>query len=300
VQDVAAFDDVRVGITTTDLGIGGAVPVPSCGERGDDGVLRAAPGASADPSCGSTGYGTPYASFDASSPDLSGFVSQLSCTSAVGASGCGLEQPLGAGLLALSPSAPTSYTALGWSPPSLPDGRIPQGDHANAGFLRDGSILAVVLLTDEDDCTAADPALFSPADPTYGGVGLNARCVAFPGALVSVTSIVSGLGGLRPRPEDVIVGAIAGMPSGASDPATVLADPSMTPALDTTQPDRVMPVCTRADGSSAAPAQRIVQTLDGLAREGSHVVLQSICDDSFASFTDALAHALAARAGGNC
>ena len=32
----------------------------------------------------------------------------------------------------------------------------------NAGFLRENSALAIILLTDEDDCSARDPLLFDP------------------------------------------------------------------------------------------------------------------------------------------
>ena len=60
----------------------------------------------------------------------------LSCISSVGDAGCGLEAPLEAMKRAL-------------------DGSHPE----NAGFVRRGALLAVVILTDEDDCSA-DPALF--------------------------------------------------------------------------------------------------------------------------------------------
>ena len=50
------------------------------------------------------------------------------------------------------------------------DGSRPE----NAGFLREGAFLAVVILTDEDDCSVKDPAIFAlPA--TQVGAG-DFRC----------------------------------------------------------------------------------------------------------------------------
>jgi hypothetical protein len=62
----------------------------------------------------------------------------FSCIAQVGAAGCGFEAPLEAMKRAL-------------------DGSRPE----NAGFIRDAAYLAVIILTDEDDASVADPALFS-------------------------------------------------------------------------------------------------------------------------------------------
>jgi hypothetical protein len=68
----------------------------------------------------------------------------LSCISHVGEGGCGFEAPLEAMKRAL-------------------DGSHPE----NAGFLRKGAFLAVVFLTDEDDCSAK-PALFTQSTNAVG------------------------------------------------------------------------------------------------------------------------------------
>jgi hypothetical protein len=60
-----------------------------------------------------------------------------SCLTSLGIWGCDFEQPLEAMVQALD-SANTH----------------------NAGFLRDNALLAVVFITDEDDCSASDPSLF--------------------------------------------------------------------------------------------------------------------------------------------
>jgi hypothetical protein len=68
----------------------------------------------------------------------------LSCISHVGDTGCGFESPLEAMKRAL-------------------DGSRPE----NAGFVRPGAFLAVVFLTDEDDCSAL-PQLFQQSTATVG------------------------------------------------------------------------------------------------------------------------------------
>ncbi len=302
-QDVAAFDDIRVGITTTDLGAAAVPGVPTCEGFGDEGLLRDTPGPAADTLlCMTPTYAPPYASFSAADPaGTSGFVAQITCETALGTTGCGFEQQLESALLALSPNAPTSYTAPGWTVPTFPEGRVGQGDMGNAGFLRDGSILAVLYVTDEDDCSTTDSGLFGLEDPRFAGEDLNLRCHNHPEILVSIGDVVDGLVGLRPRPEDVVIGAIAGVPAGsdASNLTAVLADPAMVEMVDPAQPTRLLSVCTSANGM-AMPARRIVQSLRAAEALGSRVVLQSICESSFDAFTSDLAHELAARAGGEC
>jgi hypothetical protein len=94
----------------------------------------------------------------------------------------------------------------------LADGRAPIGDGANAGFLRDGSLLAVLFVTDEDDCSASESSLFDQSDARYASVpNLNMRCVGFRDtALFDVPTLVESLTGLRPQPQDLVVAAIAG------------------------------------------------------------------------------------------
>ncbi|MCA9709061.1 MAG: hypothetical protein KDK70_24665 [Myxococcales bacterium] len=63
----------------------------------------------------------------------------LSCVGPQGIDGCGYESPLDSMLNALDPSAP-------WN----------QG---SAGFLRDGALLAVAVITDEADCSVVDESV---------------------------------------------------------------------------------------------------------------------------------------------
>ena len=61
----------------------------------------------------------------------------FSCIANLGTMGCGFEQPLEALYKALDPATT-----------------------ANSGFLRADSVLAVILVTDEDDCSASNPQLY--------------------------------------------------------------------------------------------------------------------------------------------
>jgi hypothetical protein len=75
----------------------------------------------------------------------------FSCIAQLGTTGCGFEAPLEAMKRAL-------------------DGSRPE----NAGFLRPDGDLAVIILTDEDDCSTDGPGLFS-LPPTEAGPG-DFRC----------------------------------------------------------------------------------------------------------------------------
>ena len=81
----------------------------------------------------------------------------------VGSNGCGFEQQLEAVTKALD------------------ENETPE----NRGFVRDGSLLAVIFITDEDDCSAQDPNTLFRGDPSGGtcddtlGCRSNYRCFDF-------------------------------------------------------------------------------------------------------------------------
>lgn len=122
--------DYHVGLTTTSLTDTTPIPlpIPIPVPPGDDGALRN------QASCGMT---RPWIErTDANAAQ------EFSCVAQVGTDGSSHEQPLGAAKLALTD-------------------RIADGK--NAGFLRDDALLAIVLLTDEDD-QSVDPANSSSAE----------------------------------------------------------------------------------------------------------------------------------------
>ncbi len=180
VRTVGAHLDVHIGVVTTDLGAGEYVNIggcqvvggdlaeigwaggrdvgASCLGQGEHFFVDVAPRDCSverfdDGSCGSNECTEENCAFESSTrlvideetgcPRCRNFVGSpaqaLGCLVSVDASGCGLEQPLEAMRLAL-------------------DGR-------NVGFLRDGSLLVLVFLSDEDDCSAADPATLYDPDP---------------------------------------------------------------------------------------------------------------------------------------
>jgi hypothetical protein len=104
-----------------------------------------------------------------SPPNFSGELADaLKCTTNLGDTGCGFEAPFASTLYALHYG-------------SLAQGENPGTD----GFLRPDARLAIVMLTNEDDCSVAgnslllDPAINSVSDPTGLGVLGSYRCTEF-------------------------------------------------------------------------------------------------------------------------
>ena len=293
IQDFPALHSVRIGTVTSDMGVGGHT-VPTCvnGDFGDDGILRTQ-GNTASPECDAS-----YPSFaELSADDPSGveaFVQQVACVANVGVGGCGFEQQLEPVLKALTPST---------TPIPFVSDTTGHGDGANGAFVRTDSILATILLTDEEDCSAADPNLFDPSSPTYSSTDLNLRCFAHPGAVHPVARFGDGLRALRANPSDVIFAAIAGVPTDlVSDPsaldyAAILSDPRMTETPDPIMPNRLVPSCNVPERGVAFPPRRIVEVAESFGANG---VVQSICQEDFTPVVDAILQRVAARVSGSC
>jgi hypothetical protein len=201
---------VHIGVATSDLGSSGndgtvaAVPGTGCIGHGDDGVMRTASMINgqfiSDTDDGSGGRSRNY----------SGTLEDAFAAIAdVGTNGCGIEQHLGAVQRALE-------------------------NPANAGFLRDGAYLAVVVIGDEDDCSLQHSTLFtSTMDPTainfectkdgvtcddnpdFSIAGKRNTCHPKPNPtyVQDVSRYVDFLKGLKPDPKDVIVAGIIGDPT---------------------------------------------------------------------------------------
>lgn len=309
------FTSIQVGVVTADMGVGGH-DVPTCVNRdfGDDGILRTA-GRTDIAGCSATyprflvwqaGGGQP----------IDAFASDVGCVARAGVGGCGFEQQLEAPLKALTPTAPRVWTSTQFhvvGTPGAPDGldrpffrmTSPHGNVANDGFVRDDSMLAVVLVTDEEDCSASDPNVFDPASTTYGSADLNLRCFAYPQALHPVSRYVRGLLQLRRHPSRLAYFVLAGLPPdlapspGAQiawnrliSPDPAVRDARMNERVDPTQPNRLTPSCSTENGV-AFPPIRILQTAQQLESAGARVGIGSICQDSyataFASFLTVLA-----------
>ena len=290
---LSAFDDpsigdpaiasVQVGVVTSDLGAGGFA-LPTCETpRGTDGVLQAS-GATTEGCLGAYPRFLIYLpGAPSSAPDVTG--RDLGCLTTRGTAGCGFEQPLEAALEALTPAS----SALRFS-----DDRPGHGDGANAGFLRPESILAIVIVSDEDDCSVADPGLFDPTDLRFDRA-LNVRCAIDVAALYPVERYVDGFAALRARqPSRLLVASIAGVPVDlVADPArfdatATLGDPRMQAVVDPDGGNRLLPTCDLPELGAAAPARRYAELAGALGDAG---LLQSICQTDLSRPL----HAVAAR-----
>ena len=304
VPDRAPLRDLHVGVVTTDMGTGGFV-VPTCADAdfGDDGRLR---------SQGNTGAGCPatfppFLAFLAGGADApERFAADVACVAVAGTGGCGFEQQLEAGLKALSPVGPTAWTAPGYEAPTFFRGTTGHGDIA--GFIRADSVLAIVMLSDEDDCSARDPEIFNPASATYGATDLNLRCFAHEdAALHPVSRYVDGLLQLRRSPGRLVFAPIVGVPQDLepglgeapdwellTSPDPMVRDYRLQNRVDPSMPTRLLASCTGTDPSHGAayPPSRILQTARGLDARGARVVLGSICDLAYDGVMQAIADAI--------
>ena len=136
---------VHVAVTTPDLGVPGQDLPPQfgCTAPGDDGIFLN-PG-EYGLSCET--QSTAYLSYDHASAAVM-TAESLSCLPIVEDSGCGYEMPLEAALKSVWPESRTELTFLGEMSPRG------HGEGENRGFLRDDSLLVVIIVTDEDDCSS--------------------------------------------------------------------------------------------------------------------------------------------------
>ena len=292
--ETAAAYDLHFGVVTTDMGTRGN-PIVMCPEPvfGDDGVLRT------EGRTDLTGCTDSYPSFLALHPsdpgaDPAAVARDLTCVGQMGTSGCGFEQPLEAMLKALTPST---------SAVRFYDGTTGHADGANRGFLRDDSILVVLVLSDENDCSASDPELFDPASTRYTE-DLNLRCSTYPEALHPVARFVDGVLATRGDARDIIFAVVAGIPSdltpgGAPDFARVLSDPRMAEVVEAGMPPRLAYSCEDV-GGAAYPPRRLVETAQQLQGRGATSVLGSICQPDLSAPLEDLLRRIALRLGERC
>jgi hypothetical protein len=317
--EVAPVGDIHVGVVSTDMGLEGLenAGVEKCGGKGDDGVLLA--GRTDLPGCSAPADN--FLQYDAESPP-DGAAAELACLATLGINGCGFERQLDAALKALTPShsAIEFYSASG----PVPGGH---GNTLNTGFLRndpsDPSLIAVILITDEEDCSSRD---ISHLVPNASPNGLNSRCYyegkrGAAGNLYQTERYVDGLRALRPDHDNLVFfGAITGVPPGPVSPGEVasvdfaddaerkafyddlLAHPDMQEKIDDMgtpdvfEDDGMVPACESANGK-AYPARRIVEVARGF---GSNSMVQSICQESFTTAIEPILQRMAASFTGAC
>lgn len=269
--DFAPVGSLQIGVVTSDMGVGG-FRVPTCAgsDFGDDGILRT------EATLGRCDARYPsFLSFDATGTrTIEDFASDAACLTTTGTGGCGFEQQLEAFLKAITPTD---------SPIEFHRGTSGHGTGANAGFIRDDSILVVIVVTDENDCSALDPEVFNPSSSVYSG-DLNLRCFSFPGALHPVDRYVDGLMALRPRvPGRLVFGTIVGIPRDLTraDADRILSDPRLVERIDPDNPTRLAPSCNVRGRGFAFPPRRIVEVARGVRAQGGRALNQSICQDDY-------------------
>jgi hypothetical protein len=251
----------RVGIVSTDVGVG-SYANQQCTATGDKGKLIARAG------CPQLAGGAKYLQRVGGTTNWNGSLSDvLGCMINLGEDGCGFEQPLEAMRMALAPQA-------------------------NPGFLRDDAALAVLILTNEDDCSAQSSSLYNPKDTTFGPYA-SFRCFQY-GVLCDgkkpplAPTLLKGCGPgqswlheVKPRYVDflkslkppgwVTVLVLAAQPAATTEVVQVDSPPQQTYW-------RVEPTCQHVWGLQGDPAFRLMQLADGL---GSSAIFSSVCATSY-------------------
>lgn len=277
--------NVHIGVVSTDTGAG-PFNISGCSGNGDNGVLQSAPTSACTPPSGAfiqdiDNGGTRMKNYTGALEDA--FV----CIARLGIDGCGFEQPLESMRRALNGSNPT-----------------------NTGFLRPSAFLAVVIISDEDDCSTEDTSMFDTSQTSISdplGPLSSFRCFEFgvkcepddprtPGPrqncvprddsqfMFKVDDYVTFLKGLKDDPSMVIVAAIIGNP----EPVVVGANDMANPELE--------PSCVSASGE-ADSAVRIAHFVDQFPQRGT---VQTICNDDLSDALNVIAQLLAKVIGNPC
>ena len=277
--------NVHLGVVSSDLGAGN-YSLPSCEVTGGDGgKLQNTPrlaGCKA-PKDPWISYVEGITNIDGCSGDAVECVkSAFGCIAQLGIQGCGFEAQLESARRALDPKL-----------------------NINPGFIRENAFLAVVFITDEDDCSARNPQLFDPqqqglTDPLgpltsfrcfeFGiqcdindrnKVGPRANCVPAFDWLYKVDDYIAFFTSLKPTKDRIIMAAIAG----PLEPVVVGKD-GPNPVLK--------PSCQTADGF-AVPAIRINKVINEFDGQ-----LTSVCTNDFGPALVALGKKIVASLGGQC
>lgn len=286
-----ALPNVRIGIVSTDVGIGANV-IASCPLGGDQGkLIRDSHGNScALPSDPWISYsqekGLPAQTNikDCQGDAIECVKQGFSCMADLGVGGCGIESPLEAARRAL-----------------LPD--------VNPGFRRESALLAVIFITDEDDCSIARPAAFTQGFDALDGhqknfrcfsqgivcdedtsindqaiVGEKSNCKPAGDILYAVDAYIDFFKGLKEQKEHLIVAGL----TAPSTPVNVVADPDVAPS------------CSEYDATTdttrfGRPALRLNHVIESVG--GSTF---SICSNNFGPALEKIAQKILPELGAQC
>lgn len=267
-QLAGRIPNVRIGVTSTDLGAG-PYALESCEKKGGDGgrLLNQARGSCTPPRDPWIEYREGVTNVPAGAADPIDRVKEaFSCIARLGDKGCAFEQPLEAARRALDPKL-----------------------KVNSGFLRPDALLVVVFITNEDDCSNRDPSFFDPSATAKLGPLHSFRCFEYGVScnvndrnalgprsscrprtaspyLHDVEEYATFFASLKPKGRTLLA-AIAGPP----DPVTVVREGEFT---------RLQPSCGSSIGSSdyGDPAVRMKSLIDRFGVDGQFT---AICESDF-------------------
>jgi len=298
--------NLHVAVISSDMGAGDG-SIASCDSTGGkNGIFQYAPrGTCTDTTLtgGATFISRVNGVANFTAPNISDV---FTCIAALGEQGCGFEHQFAATLRALGA-----------------DGR--PAPLENQGFLREDAYLVIIMLTNEDDCSApastfydttTNANLASPLGPAQ-----NFRCNEFghlcngvkpprlapngsvddavtldgcvsaesAGMLIPVGDVVAALRTVKPFPDQqIVVAAIAGPPA----PYTVRWHAPYV-GTDTGPWPHMTHSCNGTDGSFADPSVRIAQWAGSYGDNG---IFLSICDTNWAPSLDRIAALLSPSA----
>jgi hypothetical protein len=301
--------NVHIGVVSSSMGAGRNPSIDHCPQGGDQGIFHTKP---LGPTCtkASLNAGQNFIINVNGQANYTGDIADVfTCIAALGENGCGFEHQFESVLRSLG--------ADGAAAPAQ-----------NANFLRSDAYLAIVLITNEDDCSAPpDSDLFDSSSSTvtdplgplqsyrcneFGHLcngmkpprqvanpplDLSGTCVsAEDGRLLRVADVVTALKRLKSDPSKVLVAAIAGPKDPYKvdmGPSQVKGDPSLWPFVDHSclqnEPDGTQ---TYAD-----PSVRIQQWVSAFGANG---VFEDMCAPSFAPALQAIANTIGKKIGSPC
>jgi hypothetical protein len=282
-----AIPNVHIGVISSDLGAGQFGTGSCATSQGDQGRLKNAPQV---PGC--TAPNDAYISYidgatnvnDGNASGVESVKQALACIAELGTDGCGYEHHLEAAYWALDSNA-----------------------DRNPGFIRDSALLAIVIIADEDDCSARLQNLFDQNNPNLGP--LNFRCFEYgtdcdgksidrqyrgpldncvpksdeEGYLYPINRYADYFKGLKEEGRVLFTAII-----GPNSPVVVTQD-SDGAALQAS--------CTSAEFGLADPGIRIKSLVDSFENEGSFT---NICEGDFGPAMKALGEQIVGRLGGQC
>jgi hypothetical protein len=300
--------DIHVAVVSSDTGPGAFdIPDRHCSYLGDQGMFQNAPRGT----CTQSPFIDPSSRFlvatnNQAQKNYNGDIADaFKCIALLGDQGCGFEGQLKSVRWALDPRSP---------PPG------------NAGFLRSDAYLAVVLITNEDDCSLPDDStlidttqelMSDPLGPLWSfrcnefghlcningtlqppprGAATNLTdCVSndtATGRLTRIADEIAFLKSLKADPNQILVAAI----TGPVTPYNInMVSRTTSHGVTEDQPDTGHS-CMQSTGEYADPAVRLAQWVKSF----QYGRLLPICTPSFAPALDDVANHLAHNIGPTC